>query len=141
MIHNDSLIYLEEFNNTSINSKDRNYNKSFKRELLKDKMLKFIEDNYQYDISLNDLAIVLEESPKYASFLFKKYININFKDFLTYYRIEKAKEIMTEDREVKVTLLHEMVGYSNITSFIRAFKKSEGVSPGVWKKSLSQTIE
>ena len=44
--------------------------------------------------------------------------------------VEKAKKIMDENKKIKIKDLAPMVGFDNVASFIRVFKKQEGISPG-----------
>lgn len=97
---------------------------------IKNKLEKYLEDNYQIDISLDNLADYLGHSFKYTSILFKKVMGDNFKNYLNIYRIEKAKEIMNKDKDMKIKDLAEKVGYNSSNTFIRIFRKYEGVSPG-----------
>ena len=96
----------------------------------KNKIEKYLEDNYHIDISLDNLADYLGHSFKYTSILFKKVMGDNFKNYLNIYRIEKAKEIMAENKDIKIKDLAERIGYNSSNTFIRIFRKYEGVSPG-----------
>ena len=66
--------------------------------------------------------------------IFKKCRQINFKDYLSAYRIQKATEIMDDSPWIRVAELAQTVGYDNVNSFIRNFKKLKKVSPGEYKK-------
>ena len=94
------------------------------------KMERFIEDNYMIDISLENLADHLGHSLKYTSILFKKVMGDNFKNYLSIYRLEKAKKIIHENPDLKIKELAELIGYNSSNTFIRIFKKYEGISPG-----------
>ena len=54
----------------------------------------------------------------------------NFKNYLNIYRLEKAKEFMEYNKDLKIKELAELVGYNSSNTFIRIFRKYEGVSPG-----------
>lgn len=97
---------------------------------IKNKIEKYLEENYQIDISLDNLADYLGHSFKYTSILFKKVMGDNFKNYLNIYRIEKAKEIMANNKDIKIKDLAEKIGYNSSNTFIRIFRKYEGVSPG-----------
>ena len=45
-------------------------------------------------------------------------------------RIRHGKQLMTDYPKLKVKEIAEKVGYINATSFIRAFKRYEGMTPG-----------
>ena len=97
---------------------------------IKIKIEKFLEENYMVDISLDNLADYLGHSFKYTSVLFKKVMGDNFKNYLNIYRLEKAKEFMEYNKDLKIKELAELVGYNSSNTFIRIFRKYEGVSPG-----------
>ena len=99
-------------------------------ESIKIKIEKFLEENYMVDISLDNLADYLGHSFKYTSVLFKKVMGDNFKNYLSIYRIEKSKEIMQGNSGLRIKDLAELVGYNSSNTFIRIFRKYEGVSPG-----------
>lgn len=99
-------------------------------ESVKIKIERYLEENYMIDISLENLADHLGHSFKYTSVLFKKVMGDNFKNYLSIYRIEKAKEIMQGNEGLRIKDLAELVGYNSSNTFIRTFRKYEGVSPG-----------
>ena len=51
----------------------------------------FIEENYMYDISMQELARRMNYSEPYFCKLFKQYFDQNFTAYLTEYRIAEAK--------------------------------------------------
>ena len=59
---------------------------------------------------------------------FKEELSMTLNDYLLHYRITRAKEIM-EHQKVKVSKIHEMVGFRSSQYFSSVFKKLEGVSP------------
>jgi two-component system response regulator YesN len=80
------------------------------------------------DLSLSLLSDKFQLGSKYVSLLFKESIGQNFIDFLIGLRIEKAKKLLRES-DVPVQAISALVGYTNTTSFNRAFKKIVGSSP------------
>ncbi|NMA83416.1 MAG: helix-turn-helix domain-containing protein [Epulopiscium sp.] len=111
-------------------------NNSLDDELLAD-MLNYIYENYSDDIMLNDMANKFNISPKYCSALFKKLSDDTFKNFLNKYRIEKAKEFLEKDPQIKIADLSSMVGFNSSNSFIRVFGKYTGLTP----KAFAEKIE
>lgn len=103
-------------------------NKSLNQRLT-DSMVRFIQNSYDQDVSLSDLAEHVKMSPSYISSIFKDHMGDNFKDYLNQYRVEQAKRLI-EEGEHKVSDLSARVGCNNVNTFIRIFKKAEGVSPG-----------
>lgn len=97
-------------------------------------MIDYMHAHYQKDIGLADLAEHFNLSSNYISFLIKEHIGDNFKDYLNEYRVRQAKRIISETPDIKVNDLAGMVGCNNANTFIRIFKKYEGVSPGQYLK-------
>lgn len=98
-------------------------------EAIREKIKNYIDNNYHLDFSLDNLADYLGLSFKYTSILFKKVMGDNFKNYINMYRIEKAKEILKEKKDIKIKDLAEKLGYNSSNTFIRIFKKYEGISP------------
>lgn len=98
---------------------------------LADNLISFIHTNYHQDISLTDLAHYVKLSPSYISTLFKMYHGDTFKDYLNHYRVAQAK-LLIEQGEHKVSDISSQVGCNNVNTFIRIFKKAEGISPGLY---------
>ncbi len=92
------------------------------------KMISYIHENYNKDISLDNISEYFNLSQGYVSTMFKYYTGENFKDYLNYYRVKKAKEIL-ESGNMKINEVSDMVGCNHINTFIRIFKKYEGISP------------
>ena len=95
----------------------------------------YLQENYDRDLSLNDIAGEFHLSAGYVGILFKKSSGENFKDYFNQYKIEKAKEILQQE-EVKIKDLAERVGCNSTSSFIRIFKKYAGVSPGQYAEGV-----
>ena len=100
-----------------------------------DQLEAYIRDNYyREEISLFFLAEQFNITSGYISRVFKKYRDINFKDYLSAYRIQKATEILEMTPDIRVADLAQRVGYDNVQRFVRNFKKLKNVSPGEYKK-------
>jgi YesN/AraC family two-component response regulator len=95
---------------------------------LSSEVIAFIEDNYDKDISLTDVADHFHFSMVYMSKLFKKIVGINFKEYLTSIRVERAKQLLIQGWKVQDVALK--VGFNNADSFIRMFKRATDISPG-----------
>lgn len=111
------------------------YNKSDNE--MAEKVRDYIHQHYnKMDMSLIFLAEHFNLTTGYISKMMKKYLKVNFKDYLTEYRIEKATEILKNSPYIRIADLAQQVGYDNINSFIRNFKKVKQMSPGEYKKRL-----
>ncbi len=60
-------------------------------------------------------------------------------NLLAVYRVEYAKKLISEDKEIKLTVeeLTELVGYNSKSSFNIAFKKYTSKTPSEYRKSLT----
>lgn len=96
------------------------------------RILNLIERHYAKDLSLNEIAEELHVTTAYLSRLFKEHLDINFKEYLTTYRLTKAKELLS-DTLLPVKTIGERVGYPNPMAFNRVFKKYEGITPREFK--------
>lgn len=94
----------------------------------------YIINNYNKNISLKDVADEVYLSQNYLSELFKKEIGEGFYDFLSKYRIKKAKEVLLTTN-LKVYEIAQMVGYNDSITFGRAFKKIAGTTPNNFRNN------
>lgn len=95
----------------------------------------FIMEHSHEDISLDALARKVDLSPIYISKLFKEKLGINYIDFLTESRIEKAKKLLA-DPEKSLKEISLEVGYHEPNYFSKVFKKTNGVSPKEYRKGM-----
>ncbi|ADU28756.1 response regulator [Evansella cellulosilytica] len=98
-------------------------------------MKRYILEHSHEDISLDKLAKKVGLSPIYMSKLFKEKLGVNYIDFLTECRIEKAKQLLKRpDKSIKEITFD--VGYHEPNYFSKVFKKMCGVSPKEYRKSI-----
>lgn len=95
----------------------------------------YINDNYQANISLNDVAEDFYMSKSYLSRIFKENTGFTVNEYINITRIKKAQELL-EQSEYNVTEISEMVGYESITYFEKVFKKYLETSPLKYRKKL-----
>lgn len=95
----------------------------------------YIMDHSHEDISLDTLARKVDLSPIYISKMFKEKQGINYIDFLTECRMEKAKRLMN-DPEKSIKEITFEVGYHDPNYFSKVFRKMTNVSPKEYRKTL-----
>ena len=95
----------------------------------------YIRDNYQRDISLDDVSREVNISPYYFSKLFKEESGENFIEYLTRIRIDRARELLAGS-EHSIKEISGMVGYADPNYFSRIFKKQTGMTPREYRDSL-----
>lgn len=89
---------------------------------------KYIQEHFADEISLDDVSREVNVSPYYFSKLFKEEVGENFIEYLTSLRIEKAKEMLKDDR-LTVKEAGARAGYADQNYFSRIFKKQTGMTP------------
>ena len=92
----------------------------------------YVNANLENDISLVSVAQHVNMNPSYFSHYFKKHVNMNFVDFLTNLRIERAKQILRCD-DMSILDICYVVGYKNQTHFYNVFKTLTGVTPAQYR--------
>jgi len=94
--------------------------------------LKFIQSNYEKDITLCEAAEAANLSIHYFSRLFKKEMGITFKEYLTKLRMEDAKRKL-RNRDANISRIAREIGYRNPSYFSKVFKEYEGKSPSEYR--------
>jgi len=95
----------------------------------------YIADHSAEDISLERIAARVGLSPFYISKVFKEETGVNYIDFLTACRIERAKALLS-DQALSLKEITFEVGYNDPNYFSRVFKKMNGLSPSEYRKTL-----
>lgn len=105
-----------------------------------DSIRKFIETHYMEDIALQDVAAAMNYSDAYFCKLFKQCFDKSFVSYLTWFRIEKAKE-MLGDILINVKDVSTKVGYRDSNYFAKVFKRMVGVTPSEYRLQILQNGE
>lgn len=92
------------------------------------KAIQYIHQNFKQDVRLKDVAETVQVSPQYFSKMFKDEVGVNFIEYLTQLRMNKAKEMLTFSNKTIKEICFE-IGYNDPNYFSRLFKKHVGVSP------------
>ncbi len=94
--------------------------------------LSFIEQNFQNDISVEDIAAFCNLNRSYFGKIFKDSVGKNPQEFLIHYRMTKAAELL-KLTELSVGDISNAVGYPSQLHFSRAFKNVYGIPPRLWR--------
>lgn len=98
------------------------------------KAKEYIHNNYQDNLTLNDVATHVFLSENYFSTLFSQKTGTTFRNYLRGFRIEKAKELLTTTN-LRIYEVAQQTGYNEHSHFVRAFKALTGQSPGDYRQS------
>ncbi|MDF2613176.1 MAG: hypothetical protein K0S71_962 [Clostridia bacterium] len=89
----------------------------------------YLQNNYRESITTNMLSKKFGFVPSYISKLFRAYKGMSPSEYLTYYRIEKSKQIMSTQPELMCKEVAAMVGFNDQYHFSKTFKKQSGMWP------------
>ncbi|MCD8325632.1 MAG: AraC family transcriptional regulator [Lachnospiraceae bacterium] len=92
----------------------------------------YIEQNFQNDITVEDIAAVCGLNRSYFGKIFHEATGKSPQQFLISYRMTKAAELL-KLTDMSVADTGNAVGYPNQLHFSRAFKSVYGVSPREWR--------
>ena len=81
------------------------------------------------DLTAEALSRQVYVSPQYLSRLFARYLGCSVYEYVTSYRITKAKELLLTQRNRKIQEIALDVGYADSSHFIVMFKKLTGMTP------------
>ncbi len=90
------------------------------------------EHFHENDFNVSKLADYLSMNMSYLSKYFKDNTGIGLLDYINRIRINCAKELLLNN-EVSINEVSVKAGFDNVNSFIRVFKKYEGITPGLYQ--------
>ena len=94
--------------------------------------INFIEQNFQNDISIEEIAEVCGINRSYLGKIFKKSVGKSPQEFLMNYRMVKATELL-KLTDLSIADIGKAVSYEDQLHFSRAFKTVLGISPRHWR--------
>jgi AraC-like DNA-binding protein len=103
------------------------------------KVLGYLEKHYHEDISLHGVADSLGMSPQYTSRLIKEVSGINFLEYLTNVRMQKAEDFLV-NTNLSVAEVAERIGYSTYRTFLMHFRARTGMIPTQYRKMKSSIV-
>lgn len=91
----------------------------------------------EHDLKFSQVAVRMKISQRNISEAIKYKGFNSFNAFVNHYRIEKAKKMLAEKADIKLTKVYLEAGFANETSFFRTFKKTTGMTPREWQNISS----
>lgn len=95
-------------------------------------ILDFINEHLAEKLTLQHISDTFFLNRNYICNLFKKELNCTFSQYLTDLRLKKACALLTKT-SMTITEISMQCGFSDEFYFNKVFKKSEGISPGVYR--------
>lgn len=105
-----------------------------KRNLLSVKIEGFITEKLSENIYVEDICREFFISKNSLYRLFKEEFGVTVNEFILQKRLAKAKELLEKNRELTITEVAALCGFSDYNYFIRVFKKAVGTTPLKFKK-------
>ena len=92
-----------------------------------------IQSRYNENITLTGFSEKHNISAGHLSNLLKERLGMSFSEYITAKRVQKAKELLADER-LSVEKVANEVGYKDY--FTKVFKKAVGISPSKYRKNL-----
>lgn len=101
-----------------------------------EKVKKYISDNYQdEELNIQELAKHIFINYSHICYLFKKETGFTINEFITEYRMKKAKELFDSGNHLIIDVANK-VGYADANYFGKCFKKYYGISPSKYSEVI-----
>lgn len=106
-----------------------------KPQTLVEEIEKYIQENYDKNITRETIAEEFFFTSDYINRLFKKKNGVTVSKYIFDTRIAHAKELLSET-QLSIGEISDRTGFSYITYFSQAFKKETGMSPVEYRNSF-----
>lgn len=101
------------------------------------KAVSFIQSNYRNPIKVTDVAEYVCINRSYLYTLFQNYLGTSPQQFLTAFRITKARELL-ESTSYSIESIALSCGYTDALNFTKAFRGMKGMSPSAFRKQVRE---
>jgi len=103
---------------------------------------RYIEYHYMdQGLSVQHIADHFKISVSYLSKAYKEQKDYGVLESINYCRIKVAKELLLQQSAMPLHVIAERVGYSNVHTFLRVFKKLENQTPGQYREAKRKSIQ
>lgn len=126
------FIFLDQLVESSAHK--RTHGEKRLRDFYMKEALAFIEQNYQRDISIEEMAAFCGLNRSYFGKIFRNTMGEPPQAFLLHYRMARAAQLLKESK-LPISEISPQVGYANQLHFSRAFKGVYGVSPREYRQT------
>jgi AraC-like DNA-binding protein len=100
-------------------------------------VLAFVAAHSLEPISLADVAAAVDRTPSYVATAVREETGLTVGDWLREHRMAEARRRLLETK-TSVESIASQVGYSDVTSFVRGFRRAHGMTPRVWREKHRQ---
>jgi len=99
-----------------------------------------IKENYNKNLSVEQICAEVRLSPTYVNQILKKYSGRSFVQYVNDYRIELSCELI-RNPDIRIKDISEKLGFSSAKYFIKLFKDAKGFTPGEYRKQFELKAE
>lgn len=99
----------------------------------------YLLENYQQEVSFQELGEKFGFTPAYLGKIFKKYSGETPSKYLTKLRINEAKRLLLGNPDMEIQMIGELVGYKDGFYFSRVFKSYTGIQPSEFRNQGQKT--
>jgi len=96
----------------------------------------YLSERLDQDTTLSDLAVELRYNKNYICGVFRKDTGMTINDYLTRIRIRRSMELLAISH-LSLDQVAQSTGFHSVSSFIRTFKQSVGIPPGMYRRNHS----
>jgi YesN/AraC family two-component response regulator len=97
----------------------------------------YIQDNFNKNITIDEVANSFHFSPNYFTKIWRKYTGTSFHTYLNEYRINRSTFLL-KDTDLLVSEIGYETGFQSTKTFNRVFKSIIGVSPSEYRMSFQK---
>ncbi|PKO99662.1 MAG: hypothetical protein CVU13_03810 [Bacteroidetes bacterium HGW-Bacteroidetes-8] len=125
--------------------KDNNINHKHSTEVtrqkLHDQLLVLLNEKEIFrntNLRITDISQQLGTNRSYVSNIVNNEFKSTFSDLINHYRVEYAKKLLLDEKLFILEYISEESGFASVNSFLRAFKKETGTTPGNYRKEINR---
>lgn len=90
------------------------------------------------NLRITDISEQLGTNRSYVSNIVNNEFKSTFSDLINHYRVEYAKKLLLDGKLYILEYISEESGFASVNSFLRAFKKETGTTPGIYRKEINR---
>lgn len=99
------------------------------------KVKRFVDEHYADRVTLKKVADIACLEEKYFSTYFHSKTGVRFVDWIAWVRVSHAMDVLRRE-DKPISIVSEAMGFGDLRTFERAFKKCTGVTPTEFKNSV-----
>lgn len=103
------------------------------------RVISYIKKNIEQDLTLKQIASIVNVHPNYLSYVFKKEVGRTLTDYISEQRITAIKLYMNHTN-LSISEISDTFNFNHLSYFSKFFKKHTGMTPMNYKKQIISQI-